>query len=267
MNLARMQDIGGLRAIVSNITQVYTLEGLYRNSKFQHELISSKDYISSPKSDGYRGIHLIYRYKNKSVPEYNGLSLELQIRTKLQHAWATAVETMGTFLGQALKSGQGEQSWHAFFSTASAALTILEKTNSIPGFEKHTKEQIYRQLYDYEKQLHVLDQLRGFAIAAKSITTFSGQGGYHLITLDSVKRTVTIKPYSVSKLEQANLDYTAIESRTRAGESIEAVLVSAGPIKSLRKAYPNYFLDTQVFIHHLQRLINSIASQSSSRSK
>jgi len=135
MKLARMQDIGGLRAVVSSTTRVRSLEKSYRESKFQHELVSSKDYISAPKSDGYRGIHLIYRYANPYVSAYNGLSLELQIRTRLQHAWATAVETMGTFLGQALKSGQGEQEWRKFFATAGAALAALERTEPVPGYE------------------------------------------------------------------------------------------------------------------------------------
>ena len=61
--------------------------------------------------------------------------------------------------------------------------------------------------------------------------------------LDSEKRTVSIRPYPKARLEQANIDYATIEQRTKAGEPIEAVLVSAGPIDALRKAYPNYFLD------------------------
>lgn len=105
MKLARMQDIGGLRAVLSSIEKVRSLEALYRDGRFPHELSHSKDYIAEPKEDGYRGIHLVFKYKNIRAPDYNGLHIELQLRTQLQHAWATAVETMGTFLGQALKSG------------------------------------------------------------------------------------------------------------------------------------------------------------------
>ena len=82
-----------------------------------------------------------------------------------------------------------------------------------------------------------------------------GQGAYHLIVLDSGQRTVTIRPYPVARLEQANLDYAAVEERTRGGEAIEAVLVSAGPVDALRKAYPNYFLDTQAFVTQIERVI------------
>ncbi len=44
------------------------------------------------------------------------LLIELQLRTRLQHEWATAVETMGTFLQSSLKSSQGPEEWLDFFS-------------------------------------------------------------------------------------------------------------------------------------------------------
>lgn len=258
MNLARMQDIGGLRAVVNSIERVRKLESEYRTSHFKHTLVSSKDYIAEPKADGYRGIHLIYRYSNMKAPAYNGLSLELQVRTRVQHAWATAVETMGTFLGQALKSGQGEQEWRNFFAKASAALAVVEKSPTVPGFEKYSATEIYAQVADAEQRLHVLDKLNGFAIAADRITTEHGQGAYHLVVLDSENRTVSIRPYPIARLEQANVDYAEIEKRTKAGEPIEAVLVSAGPIDALRKAYPNYFLDTQAFVAQIKKVIADV---------
>lgn len=116
MKAARMQDIGGLRAIVKSVNDVRKLETTYRTAtpSFRHKLVSSKDYIAHPKPDGYRSVHLVYRYQNVRTPDINGLLLELQLRSRLQHAWATAVETMGTFLGQALKSGYGDSRWRAF---------------------------------------------------------------------------------------------------------------------------------------------------------
>ncbi|MFO1483906.1 MAG: RelA/SpoT domain-containing protein [Verrucomicrobiaceae bacterium] len=259
MKMARMQDIGGLRAVVGSVAKVRKLEEAYRSSRFSHVLVSSKNYLDQPKNDGYRGIHLIYRYCNEGAPEYNGLSLELQLRTRLQHAWATAVETMGTFLGQALKSGQGESEWRSFFSTASAALTIVERTAQLPEFAGIDSDEVFEQLAQSEQRLRVLEKLHGFAIAADRITTERGQGAYHLVVLDSVKRTVSIHPYPLSRLELANQHYAKIEQRTKAGEPIEAVLVSAGPIDALRKAYPNYFLDTQEFVQQIRKIIERVA--------
>jgi len=256
MNLAQMQDIGGLRAVLSSVSRVRKLEKSYRTSRFKHQLVSSKDYLKNPKPDGYRGIHLIYKYQNPNVTVYNGLSIELQIRTRLQHAWATAVETMGTFLGQALKSGQGEDQWRDFFALAGAALAISEKTAPVPGYEKCSEKEIRKKLIDSQRGLKVFQKLRSFAVAADKITRERGAGAYHLIVLNSITRTVNIKPFPVYKLEEANREYADIEAQSKAGNPLEAVLVSAGPVDSLRKAYPNYFLDTHQFIVELSKWID-----------
>ncbi len=113
MQLTQMQDIAGVRAVLDSVSQVTELANDYRNNTaFDHRLRNVKDYISEPRDmDGYRSVHLIYEYKNNRNHAYDGLILEVQMRSKLQHIWATAVETMGTFLGQALKSRQGEKAW------------------------------------------------------------------------------------------------------------------------------------------------------------
>jgi len=61
MKLTTMQDIGGVRAILSSVEDVYNLTDKYRSNKsFAHELIDQKDYIQNPRSeDGYRSLHLI----------------------------------------------------------------------------------------------------------------------------------------------------------------------------------------------------------------
>jgi (p)ppGpp synthase/HD superfamily hydrolase len=108
MNLSRMQDIGGCRAIVSSITNVDKLVELHKESRMKHKHGKSSDYIRTPKTSGYRGFHLVYRYFSDKNDTYNGLNIEVQVRTVLQHAWATAVETAGTFIRQPLKSSIGE---------------------------------------------------------------------------------------------------------------------------------------------------------------
>jgi len=260
MKLAQMQDIGGLRAIVRSLEQVKQLEIAYKTASFDHELVNSKDYISSPKSDGYRSIHLVFKYQSKVAPIYNGLLLEMQFRTKLQHAWATAVETMGTFLGQALKSGQGEKSWRQFFEACSAALAHVEKTTPVPGYEHLSRHELFSLVADMESDLRVLTKLEGFSVAANRITEERGAGSYHLVVLDSSSRTVSIRPFPKTQLENANTEYARVEERAQRGEQIEAVLVSAGPIEALRKAYPNYFLDTHEFVRQINSVIRRAAS-------
>ncbi len=254
MKLARMQDIGGLRAVVANMHKVRQLEDSYKKSRFSHDLVTFTDYIEHPKSSGYRGIHLVYRYKNNQAPKYNGLLIELQFRTKLQHAWATAVETMGTFLNHALKSSEGPEPWLEFFSLTGSAFAHLEKTNPVPGYEHLSSQETFQKVVSQSQTLKIKERLTAFSVAAKEITIESRQGSYHLVVLDPQKMTVKIKSYSASNLGIAGQEYTDIEKKITEGLPVQAVLVSAGNIRNLRKAYPNYFLDTHNFITQLKKI-------------
>ena len=254
MKLARMQDIGGLRAVVSDLGKVRELEKKYRKSRFKHGLVSTKDYISHPKESGYRSIHLVYKYQNNKVPEYNGLHIELQIRSKLQHYWATAVETMGTFLEYALKSSEGPQEWLNFFSLAGCAFACWEDTPIAPVYKGKSKEEIYAEMLNEAERLCIYDRLEAFSIAAKQVRIEKKKGSYHLIILNLDQKGVWVQTYPRRCLAAANKEYAKHEKRISMGENIQVVLVSANSIGDLRRAYPNYFLDTRKFIHQLKRM-------------
>lgn len=268
MKLTTMQDIGGLRAVMSTVPQVYKLAKYYRkDAKFAHELIDQRDYIKDPRDeDGYRSVHLIYRYANKLNPEYDGLRIELQIRSRLQHTWATAVETMGTFLGQALKSRQGDQEWLDFFAITSSAFAYLEKRPPVPRFNHLSREQTFKAVAMAETGLRALEKMEAFSIAADQIVKTKGTGKsrfYHLIVLDSVNKTVRINAYDRDSFAEAIADYSLVEAQVAQGDTVEPVLVSAGSISNLRRAYPNFFLDIGEFTSILNRILASATNPGS----
>ena len=258
MKLTTMQDIGGVRAILTSVRDVYSLAAEYRESKrFVHELVDHKDYIQCPRDeDGYRSIHLIYRYKNRQAKDYNSLRIELQIRTRLQHMWATAVETMGTLLGQALKSRLGDKEWLDFFALISAIFAIDERSPTPLRFNGQCREDLSASVSTFEKSLDALTMMRGLSVAANKIYKDNlGKGwSYHLIILNSLKRTLQIKPYDRDSLDQALADYAKIEAEAAKGAKIEPVLVSAGPMQKLRRAYPNFFLDINDFVTRVNEI-------------
>lgn len=259
MSLDRMQDFGGLRAVVGTLPQLRLLEANYRHSHFKHELVSCKDYVSEPKPSGYRSIHLVYKYKNPQAPEYNGLFVELQLRTKLQHAWATAVETMGTFLDEALKSSEGPDIWLKYFALCGAAFAYYEASPTHATFDGRCKKDIYQEFGTLSEQLRVKDKLKGFSVAAQNIASNNRKGAYHLIVLKFVERRLSIESYSKSSLEAASDRYAELELQITQGAQMHAVLVSAGRIENLRRAYPSYFLDTREFIGYLTRIEKELA--------
>lgn len=258
MQLSRMQDIGGLRAVVNTSKNVRELRTTYDKSLssrlFKHELVDEDDYISYPKDSGYRSLHLIYRYHNDKVTDYNGLLIELQVRTQLQHTWATAVETMGTFLDHALKSSEGPEEWLNFFSLSGSAFARLENAKPVPGYETLSKVETFERVEANAIKLDVRQRLNAFSVAANAISKNKQRGSYHLIVLNAEKKEVLIWSYGRDRLEEANLHYTKEEGRIAKGEPIQVVLVAAGHIDNLQRAYPNYFLDTREFVGKLNEI-------------
>lgn len=118
LRLSELQDIGGCRAVLPTVGDALALVDRLRSSPMKHKRWKKDaDYIAAPRKTGYRGIHLLYAYHtdNEQYAHYNGLRIEVQVRSRLQHAWATAVEIIGTFLNQELKAGVGDPEWLRFF--------------------------------------------------------------------------------------------------------------------------------------------------------
>jgi len=258
MQLSTMQDIAGIRGILKKVSEVEILVKSYtKNRSFPHELVEEYDYINNPRDiDGYRSYHLVYKYQNASNPNYDGLRIEMQFRTRLQHIWATAVETMGTFLGQALKSKQGDKEWLDFFAAVSSAFSFLEGTPQVPRFSHLNKEQTIELVGKMEKELGAIEKMRNFSIVINSI----GRGKsyyYHLLVLNSLEHNIEVYTYDRDNFEKALADYAKFESEAAKGSKLEPVLVSAGPMENLKKAYPNLFLDISEFEKILMRLIKT----------
>lgn len=249
MKLSQMQDIAGCRAVVSSVPHVGELVQLYKHSEIKHKLIHEDDYITSPKKSGYRSYHLVYGYYSDKKLTYNGLKVELQFRSQMQHAWATAVETVGTFIQQALKSSQGEKDWLRFFALMGTAIAIRENSPPVP----HTptsKSKLRDRLRHYAKKLDVENHLRIYATALQTPEQEGVENAhYYLLELDPAAKRVKITGYKYDELERASKDYLTVERETISSQAgRDTVLVSVDSLEALKKAYPNYFLDTHRFI-------------------
>lgn len=257
MQITTMQDIAGIRAIFDDLNDIGFIVSKYVNNKnFPHEFVANYDYISNPRDiDGYRSQHLVYKYRNKHIDAYDGLRVEIQLRTKLQHIWATAVETMGTFLGQALKSKQGEKEWLDFFALVSSAFSFLENTPQVPRFAHLSKQQTIDEVAKLEKELGAIEKMKNFSTVVSSIGNNKSYT-YHLLVLNSLKHAIDVYTYDRDNFEKAMADYAKFEDEAAKGSKLEPVLVSAGPMENLRKAYPNLFLDISEFEKTLMSLIN-----------
>jgi ppGpp synthetase/RelA/SpoT-type nucleotidyltranferase len=268
MKLTQMQDIGGCRAILRSVNSVEKLVVLYKeaaakNPKRGHQFHHDNDYISNPKDDGYRSYHLVYKYrtigqKNKA---YGGLKIEIQIRTSLQHAWATAVETVSTFTGQALKSRGGEEDWKRFFALMASAIAMRERKPLVPNTPTNRFD-LVKELRELASKLRVETVLEAWRMSVQEITTkhVPKDTVAFLLYLDPEKRRVKFNSYTLAEMPQASTEYLAWEKEIELSPvaGAQAVLVSVSSLQSLRRAYPNYYLDTTAFVEALRYAMRPI---------
>jgi len=260
MKLSQMQDIGGCRAVLSNVQLVRQLcDQYYLKGDLKHKRTGMKDYITTPKTDGYRSIHLIYRYSSDKLgkTEYNGLLVEIQLRSKLQHLWATAIETVDFFTRQAIKSNEGRIEWTEFFKLVSSAFAKLEKCPAVPNTPVGEKE-LYLEIKKRESALNVIKVMKGWTEAIKVFEQRVKQTPklqYFLLELDIAGERLTITPYTKDNEQKAIMDYADSEKKNKGKGGYDVVLVGADTSTDLKRAYPNYFVDSQEFLVNLKKII------------
>lgn len=250
MKLSQMQDIGGCRAVLKTDDNARKLEGLYKKSNIKHKLVNTKDYILKPKPDGYRSIHLIYKYNSDKMKTFNGLLIEIQLRSRIQHAWATAVETVDLFTKQAIKSNEGREDWSYFFKIVSSAFAALENCPPVPG-TPIVEWELHKQVEAFAKDLKVIQKMKGWTYALKTFP-LSSPAYFFLLQLDVSTEELKITSYDKFEESIATNDYAKAETEYKNNPQKDVVLVGADSIEDLKKAYPNYFADTEAFINYLE---------------
>lgn len=111
--LARLEDIGGVRAILRDGPELERVRRrVERNWKVAFKR-PVRDYIADPKDIGYRAVHF--------VVVRDGRAIEVQLRTRGQQEWADAAETADARLadrGVNLKDSEGPAEMLEYFRAA-----------------------------------------------------------------------------------------------------------------------------------------------------
>lgn len=255
-NLSQMQDLCGCRAILPSIGAVNTLVDAYRaENRYEPK---ERDYIGKPKAGGYRSHHFVLRFRGAEKTIFDGRKIELQIRTRLQHSWATAVEAVGTFRRENLKGGRGDPDWLRLFALMAGELAAAEKCPMPPDVP--TQAERRREIVALNTKLDALASLQNWAHAVRFTEHFwrdpNSTPRYYLIVYDNEKMEVDVKPYfgvieSVTSYESAEQGGNLIESAR-----FNTVLVESSAIDALKIMYPNYFGDVQLFKKNLENIVS-----------
>lgn len=272
MSLKNMQDIGGCRAIVSNEKKLRQSVRDLKKLKFFREnnkKIRFKDYINEPKKDGYRGYHLIGRFQDENG---NLRNIEVQLRTKIQHYWATALEIVDLFTGQALKSNEGEKEWKDFFSLISKQFGLMESIHLFEQLDHDKKiEKYYLKLR--ESKSHLVDCNNAKKSASKlkvtkKLAAFSGSlkvvdeqldkelgSGYALLRINTKEMELRSTIFTEAQSGEAESAYTEAETEYAKSDIYVVALVSSSTVGGIKEAYPNYYADSSEFAKYLNLVI------------
>lgn len=257
MKLSKMQDIGGCRVILRNMEEVDTLVGLYRDD----DGISVTDYVKKPRVSGYRGKHIIWKFEGGDA-DSKPMRIEIQVRTELQHSWATAVEVCSTFTTQNLKSDHPQVSddrWVRFFALMGSAMAMKEGGGLVED-TPHEKAKLLGELRKLATVLHVTEMMKRWNTATEIINAVADDPKAHQFLIqvqafDHIRARVNVTAYGKGREQEAAENRVQLEKDARTKSGVQVALVAVQSVDTLQTAYPNYFSDTGRFLTEVDLIL------------
>lgn len=242
MQLARMDDVAGCRLIFRSIKDLRRFRNDFHGARFNHRMRNEAekyDYIIRPKSTGYRGIHDVYEYdvNSESGKGLKGLYIEIQYRTLVQHAWATAVEVVGFITESQPKFEKGDKRYHQAMAYASEILARAHESSNGP-FPSLTDREVLECFLELDGELSLMQTLRGLHQAKSDISDKKNS-----ILIFRPDGELTVKSYRDAT--DALRDLFELEKEMPEND---IVLVRADSSEEVRTAFRNYFNDAREFV-------------------
>jgi hypothetical protein len=153
-----------------------------------------------------------------------------------------------------IKGGGGKEDWRNFFSLMGTYIAREERTPSVPNTPE-TQQTLKTILRRYARKLDVRNHLDSYRSALKSIEHDVSGAHYYLVELNADDWLVNVTSYTRGQLDKTSKDYLSAEKRIAGKPGCDVVLVSVGSLAALRRAYPNYFADTHVFLRILAEAV------------
>lgn len=122
LRLSQMQDVGGVRLVLEDLNSSLAMVDRIV-SRWEDQIRRHDDYQSDPQPSGYRSQHLIV--------DRDGRSIEIQVRTVNQHAWAESVESVGRLIGVELKWGEGPIEIRDYYALLGGIVDIVDRGDEV----------------------------------------------------------------------------------------------------------------------------------------
>jgi putative GTP pyrophosphokinase len=245
MQLARMDDVAGCRLIFSDVKTLHEFRSSLHKAKFKHILKNEKnkyDYIESPTDRGYRGIHDIYEHRSKKGnTKCDGLLIEIQYRTDVQHAWATAVEVVTELTEHEPKFDRGDRRYIKLFCLASEMLARTQEGMPPRLFPELSNKELYAEFEAVNGEIHAMQMLLDLMFNEWLADRVEAD---HIILRTSKKDGFKLYQFDLELEASAKL----LELEKEFPED-NIVLVGAQTVEEVKSAFRNYFNDVRDFLN------------------
>jgi ppGpp synthetase/RelA/SpoT-type nucleotidyltranferase len=239
MKLNRMWDIGGCRCIMDNEKEVVRLK-----NKIEKELkvIKTYNYYDEPRETGYRAIHLFVSIENSDR------IIEVQLRSKEDHNWATLVEITDFLYDVKIKEFGDDkelENFHRILSKRSN-LNIDDKKKLAATIIKY---EFFEKLSNVFTKNYVEVRKRWIAQSDKSTNKFF---------LIETKKDEIPRIESFSNFNQAENKYFELYLLNK-NANIVLTYLNKPTYKQISIAYSNYILTFHTFIDDCFKLFETLS--------
>lgn len=240
MQLNRMWDVAGIRIIFGDETSARKMVNvILENYEVRGKI---RDYFEDPKKIGYQAYHI---YITEPI---SGKVVEVQIRTKDTHNWATLVEITDVLYNTRLK----EEGYENNVTLGRFHQLVSSKKELEPDEANF----LYKTLDKYDFITKLAETFRkNSSVVKKQWQNVHHKDKYFLIELSSES---VPKLSSYNDYEKAESDYFKAYKKDE-GALIVLTSIPKATFEQISVAYANYILSYHKFIKDVQEILKALA--------
>ena len=196
------------------------------------------------------------------------------MRTRIQHAWATAGEITELFSGYKIKNLYGDEKWKDFYKLAADCMALIDDryitrdlTAENINFEQATRllrekhgpelKPIAKGIKKGARDLKVHEKFNVFRSSLKATDLRSGGNKFcviHATGLENGQPSVDVLMFS-SETDARSKNFE-IEKGITSDANELVVMLSVNKMANIEDSFPNYFADSAYFLNWLKVIEN-----------
>lgn len=246
IELKSMGDIAGCRCILTSDAEVYKLMKAIK----KHPRIKTceiNNYIAHPKPSGYKSIHMYV-----TIDGYDKMRIEIQLRSRQHHDWATFVEVLDLIYKVNVKEQLHTRT--SKYKELAQFHHILSKPDNY--LQKEDIHQLFETIirYDIMKRVssHMLKNIVKVRKQWATLMTEHPERPNYFYICTSENREPLIKAFSSYK-ESEDYYYSQFEQDSKINQVL--VCLNEASFDTISIAYSNYMLACHEFSHRIPRFL------------